>query len=110
MILYDGEGNEIRLDGDETSELEDLLTNRLLIWHDEFNGEGIDLTKWRAVYGYRNQYGTYVYPKDANRNTSVNKGLSYYALKDNPLSNAVYSCPFLDTNNLFEFRYGRIEA
>lgn len=110
MIIYDGEGNEITLNGDETSELEDLLTDRLLIWHDEFNGDGIDLTKWRAVYGLRDSYGTFIYPKDVNKNTSVNKGLSYYALKDNPNENAVYSCPFLDTNNLFEFRYGRIEA
>lgn len=108
MSVYDINGNPVC--GEDTGTLEDLLPNRLLIWHDEFSGNGIDAKKWRTVYGYKNTYGTFMYPKDANRNTAVNHGLSYYALKDNPESNAVYSCPFLDTNNLFEFRYGRFEA
>lgn len=110
MILYDGEGNEIKIKVEDNSTLEDLHTDRLLIWHDEFDDNKINTEKWETVYGRRNTYGTFMYPQDADRNTSVNNGLSYYALKDNPLSNAVYSCPFIDTNNKFEFRYGLIEA
>lgn len=110
MAFYDIDGNKIDFNAEDISDLEDLITDRLLVWHDEFNGDGIDASKWREEYGYRNAYGTFVYSQNPDRNASTGNGLSYYAMKDNPLSNAVYSCPFLDTNNLFEFRYGRIEA
>lgn len=33
--------------GEDLSGLEDLLTDRLLIWHDEFDGTEIDETKWK---------------------------------------------------------------
>lgn len=32
--------------GEDVSILEDLLTDRLLIWHDEFDGTEVDATKW----------------------------------------------------------------
>jgi len=108
MGVYDVYGNS--LIGEDEQELEDLLPNRLLVWHDEFDKHGIDRAKWKPVYGYRDSCGTFIYPEDADRNSSSGDGLSFYATKDHPLSNAVYSCPFLDTNNLFEFRYGRFEA
>lgn len=107
MSVYDINGNP--LCGDDTSDLEDLLHGRLLVWHDEFDGE-FDQSKWQTVYGYSSNHGGFMYPKNINRNTSCDNGLSYYALKDYPIQNATFSCPYITSNNLFEFKYGRIEA
>lgn len=109
--IYDYSGNviipETGLEG-----LEDLQPNRLLIWHDEFNGNGIDKQKWGSIAGTGTTNSNMVYAKDIKKVVSVHDGLSYRCIKDNPDAdnNFEYSSAFLHTNDLFEFMYGRIEA
>jgi len=104
--VYDIDGNKIienPLDG-----LEDLLPNRLLIWHDEFDSPELDTHKWSNVYGnYRNYCWN---AKDMMRNLSTGKGMSLWTAKDYPNSVSNYSGAYISTDNKFEFRYGRIEA
>lgn len=38
--------------GVNTAGLTGLLPDRLLIWHDEFDGDSLDLTKWAFAHGY----------------------------------------------------------
>lgn len=108
---YDVNGNVVISTSDEDiSDLEDLLSDRLLIWHDEFVDGKLDANKWSNLYGYNSAHGGYIYSQDANRNVSVGSGARLFTLKDKPIENAEYSCPYLHTNNVFEFRYGRVEA
>ena len=90
-------------------ELDGLLSNRLLIWHDEFNGAELDTNKWSNVYGnYRNYNWN---SPDITRNTDVTGGiLEYWTAKDYPNQVSNFSGAYIHTNNKFEFRYGRIEA
>lgn len=107
--IYDYIGNQI-VPVNELDGLDDLRSDRLLIWHDEFKDGLIDKTKWDNLYAYADTRGTFIYPEDINRNIRVGSGLDYFSLKDNPYSNAVRSCPYLHTHGKFEFRYGLIEA
>ena len=105
--LYDYLGN-VALnteDDSDISELEDILPNRLLVWHDEFKKPEIDPAKWRHIWT------TYDYAKDLRLVTESGNGLGYRTIKDNrPNAQKAYSSPELMTSGLFEFRYGRIEA
>ena len=107
--VFDYNGNQI-LPEDELSGLDDLLEDRLLVWHDEFSSPHIDTNKWGIVYGKTREVASYA--ENPERVTSVGQGLSYRCVKDNPhpADGIVYSCPYLSTKNLFEFMYGRIEA
>lgn len=88
--------------------LEDLLPNRLLVWHDEFLEPVIDETKWSNVYG--NYRGYNWNSKDIMRNISSGDGMSFWTAKDYPKEYTDFSGAYISTNNKFEFRYGRIEA
>lgn len=90
------------------SVLEDLLPNRLLVWHDEFLEPVIDETKWSNVYG--NYRGYNWNSKDIMRNISSGDGMSFWTAKDYPKEYTDFSGAYISTNNKFEFRYGRIEA
>lgn len=103
--VYDVNGNPI-ITGQK--DLDDLLPDRLLIWHDEFDSPVLDPLKWNNIYGnYRNFCWN---SKDIMRNISSGDGMSYWAAKDYPNSVSNFSGAYIHTNNLFEFRYGRIEA
>lgn len=104
--------NVYRLDGsaifEGQDELDELLPGRLLVWHDEFLKPEIDPSKWNNVWG---MYGTYNWnSKNVMRNISCGKGMSLWAAKDYPNQYSDFSAAYITTNNLFEFRYGRIEA
>ena len=100
--LYDLTGNRLYPE-DDISDLEDLLTNRLLIWHDEFDEAEIDKTKWQHIYSLD-------YAKDLRLVANSGNGLKYKSIKNNRLNNYAYSSAEILTKGLFEFRYGRIEA
>lgn len=105
-IVYDIDGNPLVTGGGESTEgLEDLLTDRLLIWHDEFNKPEIDKTKW-------NNIGSVDYAEDLDLVANSNHGLQYRAIKDyrKGNNNKPWSSAYLSTSNLFEFKYGRLEA
>lgn len=106
MAIYDISGNNLL--PNELADLDDLLTDRLLIWHDEFDLPVLDESKWSNVYG--NYRGYNWNSKDIMRNISSGKGMSFWTAKDYPNEVSNYSGAFISTNNLFEFRYGRIEA
>ena len=105
--LYDINGNPLIIDGDDESSeaLEDLLPDRLLIWHDEFNKAEIDLTKW-------NNIGSVDYAENIEYIANSNQGLQYRSIKDyrKGNNNRPWSSAYLNTDNLFEFKYGRLEA
>ena len=102
--VYDIQGNEVV----GTEKLDDLLPDRLLIWHDEFDRPIIDSTKWSNVYGnYRNYNWN---SPDVMRNISSGDGMSFWTAKDHPKEYTNFSGAFISTKSLFEFRYGRIEA
>ena len=104
--VYDIDGNPIV--SDNTGSLDDLIPNRLLIWHDEFDSPVLDPLKWTNVYG--NYRGFNWNAKDMMRNIASGKGMSLWTAKDYPNSVSNFSGAYITTNNLFEFRYGRIEA
>lgn len=106
MAIYDINGNPLVYD--DLSNLEDLLTDRLLIWHDEFDTVNLDTDKWSNVYGnYRNYNWN---SKDMMRNIASGGGMSFWTAKDYPNEVSNFSGAYIHTNNKFEFRYGRIEA
>lgn len=97
-----------------SSNATDILSDRLLIWSDEFNEKTLDTNKWRYVVGRRDlDDGTprQYYPLDQSKNVYTEDGaLVLKALRNNPYPNYEWSAAFVETNNLFEFQYGRIEA
>ena len=103
--VYDIDGNKI-IDGDD---LEDLLPNRLLIWHDEFNTPNIDENKWTPQFG---KYWTGMNwgSADIMRNSASGNGMSYFTVKDYPKEDIDFSTLLIHTAGKFEFRYGRLEA
>lgn len=110
MPIYDVNGNVLLDTPDE--ELEDLLPDRLLIWHDEFDKPYINKEKWSNLYGRGITMTNMSYVEDLDKVSNVNQGLVYRTIRDNPhpADGIPWSAPFLHTNNKFEFRYGRIEA
>lgn len=111
MSVYDIDGNNL-LTYDSPDGLDALLPNRVLIWHDEFTGNAIDSTKWQTQMGLGTSNAYMAYAKDAEKVTAVHNGLDYRCIKDNPDAEhgITHSAAYLCTNELFEFRYGRIEA
>lgn len=102
--IYDIEGNILYDDSNSLDGLEDIIPNRLLVWHDEFIGPGLDESKWMNVYSMS-------YVKDTRLATTVNNGLQFIAIRDNRKNgNIDISSPELFTRGKFEFKYGRIEA
>lgn len=102
---YDLEKNDL-LNG-----LDDIVPGRLLVWHDEFDGDAVDSQKWEHLYGYYPSYKYYMYQDDLSHNAFCQDGnLHYNNIKDSEMPLTEWTGAFLWTNNLFEFRYGLIEA
>lgn len=92
--------------------MEDLIPDRLLIWHDEFDSPYLDTAKWETGYGISSRFPNMSYVKEPSDILGFGNSLSYKAIKDNPNPDEgiEYSSSFIWTKNKFEFRYGRIEA
>ena len=103
--IYDSYGNKVI----DLPELEDLLPDRLLIWHDEFDTPNIDEEKWTNQYG-KYWHGLNWNSPDIMRNAASGEGMSYFTTKDNPKENIDFSSLLIHTAGKFEFRYGRLEA
>lgn len=103
--IYDINGNPIV----EGETLEDLIPDRLLIWHDEFGTPNIDASKWSPQYG-RYWTGMNWNSPDMMRNAASGKGVSYFTMKDYPKEDIDFSSILVHTAGKFEFRYGRLEA
>ena len=90
--------------------LDGLLKNRLLVWHDEFEGDSLDLTKWR--YATHNSGGSEQQAYTVGRRENVrieNNKLVLEAHKDG-YKGWTWSSGRIDTCELAGFKYGRLEA
>lgn len=102
---YDLEGNEL------LSGLDDLVPGRLLIWHDEFDGDSVDSEKWGHLFGYYNAHRYYMYENDLAHNAYCENSILHITnKKDSTMPLTQWTGAFIHTNNIFEFRYGLIEA
>lgn len=101
--LVSGGGDESNLDG--------LLKDRLLVWHDEFDGQTLDTSKWR--YATHNSGGSeqqaYTVARTANTRLE-NSNLILEAKKDGYVDGWTWSSGRIDTSGLAGFKYGRLEA
>lgn len=91
--------------------LDGLLKNRLLVWHDEFDDATLDTTKWR--YATHNSGGSeqQAYTMGRTENTRLeNSNLILEAHKDSYKSGWTWSSGRIDTCGLAGFKYGRLEA
>ena len=97
--------------GEDTSHLEGILPNRLLVWHDEFEDATLDTTKWR--YATHNSGGSEQQAYTMNRTENIrleNSNLILEAKKDSYVSGYIWSSGRIDTSGLAGFKYGRLEA
>ena len=97
--------------GGDDSNLEGLLKDRLLVWHDEFDGETLDTSKWR--YATHNSGGSEQQAYTVARTENVrleNSNLILEAKKDGYVSGYTWSSGRIDTSGLAGFKYGRLEA
>ena len=98
--------------GDEDlSKLDGLLKDRLLVWHDEFDGQTLDTNKWR--YATHNSGGSEQQAYTIGRTENVrleNSNLILEARKDGYINNWTWSSGRIDTSGLAGFKYGRLEA
>lgn len=97
--------------GEDTSNLEGILPNRLLVWHDEFDDSTLDTTKWR--YATHNSGGSEQQAYTMSRTENVrleNSNLILEARKDGYVNNWTWSSGRIDTSGLAGFKYGRLEA
>ena len=83
-----------------------------LVWSDELDGPGIDLSKWEHEVdcwgGGNNELQCY---EDGEKNSYIEDGfLHIRAIDDNPPESGGYSSARLRTKNLGDWRYGRFEA
>ena len=105
LSAFDLEKNDL------LSGLEDIVPGRLLVWHDEFDGSVVDSQKWDHLYGYYTSYRYYMYQNNLAHNAFCQNGnLHYNNIKDSDMPLSDWTGAFIWTNNLFEFRYGLIEA
>lgn len=98
--------------GDEDlSKLEGILQDRLLVWHDEFDDNTLDTTKWR--YATHNSGGSEQQAYTVGRTENVrleNSNLILEARKDGYVDGWTWSSGRIDTSGLAGFKYGRLEA
>lgn len=97
--------------GGDESNLDGLLKDRLLVWHDEFDGQTLDTTKWR--YATHNSGGSEQQAYTVGRTENVrleNSNLVLEAKKDGYVSGYTWSSGRIDTSGLAGFKYGRLEA
>ena len=97
--------------GEDTSNLEGILQDRLLVWHDEFDGQTLDTSKWR--YATANSGGSEQQAYTVGRTENVrleNSNLVLEARKDGYVDKWTWSSGRIDTSGLAGFKYGRLEA
>ncbi|MCY3632495.1 MAG: glycoside hydrolase family 16 protein [bacterium] len=82
-----------------------------LVWHDEFDGDEIDLTNWTydiGGWGWGN--GEAQYYTSRPQNSRVENGLLVIEARQERFENSYYTSARLLTQGLREFKYGRFEA
>lgn len=106
-----GDGGPV--DGDEGYETPLSYDGMNLIWQDEFNGEGVDQSKWNFeigdgcpnVCGWGNNELQFY----REENTSVSNGKLTIQARNQSFSGKSYTSSRLTTQDKFEFQYGRVD-
>ena len=82
-----------------------------LVWHDEFDGDAIDLTNWTydiGGWGWGNGEAQYYTSRPTN--ARVENGLLIIEAHQEKYENSYYTSARMLTKGLREFKYGRFEA
>ena len=82
-----------------------------LVWHDEFDGDSINLDNWTydmGGFGWGN--GEAQYYTNEPENSRVENGLLVIEARFERYENSYYTSARLKTQGLQEFQYGRVEA
>ena len=82
-----------------------------LVWHDEFDGDAIDLTNWTydiGGWGWGN--GEAQYYTSRPKNARVENGLLVIEAHQEKYENSYYTSARMLTKGLREFQYGRFES
>lgn len=94
--------------GTQEDSLQNRMTNRRLIWADEFNGPALDLSTWSFQLGQFND--CIHYSTDRSANTKITDGkLQLIALQESYMGYD-YTASVIKTKHTVSWRYGRIEA
>src|SRR2546427_9713175 len=82
-----------------------------LVWHDEFDGAALDITKWVRETGGggwgNNELEFYT---DRSENARVESGQLVIEARQEPFGGRQYSSARLKTESLGAWKYGRVEA
>lgn len=107
-----GEENETGGE-DNPPVLEDLLEDRLLIWHDEFEGDSLNTDVWNYEIGYkRNNEPQYYQEQNVEVSNSICKITARKETVTDETSGKTYNWTSgsIKTNRNMCFQYGRVEA
>lgn len=107
-------GGETETGGeDKPPVLEDLLEDRLLIWHDEFEGDSLNTDVWNYEIGYqRNNEPQYYQEQNVEVSNSICKITARKETVTDETSGKTYNWTSgsIKTNRNMCFQYGRVEA
>ena len=92
-------------------ELDDYHPDRILVWEDDFDGTDLDKSSWTTLNRGDGVGGAHLeFNTDRSKNVRVEDGkLIITAIKEN-YKGRTWTGAQVNTNNLHEFKYGRIEA
>jgi beta-glucanase (GH16 family) len=80
-----------------------------LVWADEFSGSSLDLTKWTPVLG-QSYNGELQYYTDRTDNIQVSSGTLKIIAKAENYGGKAYTSGRMQTQNMGDWLYGRMEA
>ncbi len=87
--------------------LEGLIDNRILVWHDEFDGNTLNLDNWNYELGVVRHNEPQYYRRE---NVIVKDGNLILKAKREDFKDRSWTSGSIHTNNKAEFRNGRFEA
>ena len=100
---------DFMLDKSETN-LDDVLIDRVLAWHDEFEGSELNRDIWDFELGYIRNNEIQYYTDDYKNVSVFDSILTLTALKNNPVSGYQWSSASIISSKKYAFYRGLIEA
>ena len=105
QLSIDDSGNIIATEYHEV--LEGLIENRILVWHDEFDGDSLNLDNWDYELGVVRNNEPQYYRKE---NVSVSNSNLVLTAKRETFGTKEWTSGSIHSNNKAEFKNGRFEA
>lgn len=93
--------------GNIDEKLDGLIENRILVWHDEFNGNSLDINNWNYELGVVRHNEPQYYRRE---NVIVKDSNLILKAKREDFKDRSWTSGSIHTNNKAEFRNGRFEA